>query len=514
MQGHVSLVGVGPGDPGLLTLRGARAIARADVVLYDALVHPDVLRHAGPDAERLYVGKRMGRDSTSQDEINHTLLLRARQGRRVARLKGGDPLLFARGAEEALFLADHGVSFDVVPGVTAALAVGAYAGVPLSHRDLSSSVALITSREHPSKTASSHVWEHLATATQTLVFYMGVHRIADDMAALVANGRPPETPAAVVQWASHPEQRVVVATVGTLAEACAREAIGAPAVVVVGEVVRLRERLGASVQGPLFGRRVVVTRAREQSEGLADALSDEGATALSYPLIRFENPSDSRPLSRAIEALLRREFTAVAFTSTNGVERFFAELEARELDARCFAGALVAAVGPATASALRARGLRPDCVAREARGEGLAKELLALLGDRCPVSRVLVAQAEIAREALASDLAARGVSVDRVPVYRTVAMDHAALAPLRDELSKGLIDVVTLASGSAAAQLVAALGHDARAFLARTCVASLGPVTSEAARSLGIDVQVEAAATTASGLVEALCDHFRRKRPS
>jgi len=508
VTGLVSLVGVGPGDPGLLTLRGARVIARADAVLYDALVHPAVLRHARPEAERLFVGKRKGADSATQEEINHLLLYRARQGRRVARLKGGDPMLFGRGAEECEFLAGHGVPFEIVPGVTAALGATAYAGIPLSHRDLSSSIALVTSTERPGKARSAHDWSRLAAATQTLVLYMGGHRLREDMASLVAHGRDGGTPAAVISWGTHPEQRVVSATVATLADACDADPVEAPALVVVGDVVTLRDRLRWWDSGPLFGRRVVVTRAKEQSASMVDALGEEGAEALEFPAIAFEEPTDAAPLARSLDALREGRYAVAVFTSHNGVDRFFRALDARSLDARAFGRTRVAAIGPATAESLRARGVRADLVAKEFVGEALARDVLDALGEGAKGARALVARAEVARDALPDALRAAGVEVDVVAVYKTVPAPAEAVASLRGSLEAGAVDAVTFTSSSTVASVCDALGPDAAALLARTTVASIGPVTSETARARGLTVAVEAATYTVAGLLDALRAHF------
>jgi uroporphyrinogen III methyltransferase/synthase len=508
VTGLVSLVGVGPGDPGLLTLRGARVIARADVVVYDALLHPAVLRHARPDAERLFVGKRKGAESATQEEINHLLLYRATQGRRVARLKGGDPMLFGRGAEECEFLSSHGVPFEIVPGVTAALGATAYAGIPLSHRDLSSSIALVTATERPGKLRSAHDWSRLAAATQTLVLYMGVHRLREDLAALVAHGRDGSTPAAVISWGTHPEQRVVSATVATLADACEAAPVAAPALVVVGDVVALRERLRWWDVGPLFGRRVVVTRAKEQSPAMVDALVEEGAEALEFPAIGFEPASDEAPLARAIDDLAAGRYAAALFTSHNGVDRFFRALDARSLDARTFGRTLVAAIGPATAESLRSRGVRADLVAKEFVGEALARDVLTALGDRATGARALLARAEVARDALPDALRAAAVEVDVVPVYKTVAAPADDIASLRARLAEGAVDAVTFTSSSTVTNVCDALGDDAAALLARTVVASIGPVTSKTARARGLTVAVEAETYTVAGLLDALRAHF------
>jgi uroporphyrinogen III methyltransferase/synthase len=491
-----------------LTLRGARAIARADTVLYDALVHPAVLRHARADAEMLYVGKRRGHDSAAQDDINHMLLMRARQQRRVARLKGGDPMLFGRGAEECEFLAQHGVAFEIVPGVTAALGATAYAGIPLSHREHASAVALITGTERADRSTPAHDRTGLATAAQTLVFYMALHRLADEMNALIAHGRAPETPAAVIASGTHPEQRVVVATVGTLAEACERARVGAPALVVVGEVVALRDRLRWWDAQPLFGCRVLVTRAKEQSASLLEALADEGAEAVEFPVIRFEAPSDGAPLARAVHDLAAGLYRVAAFTSQNGVERFFAALDARSLDARAFGRTCVAAIGPATAHALRLRGVRADLVARDFVGEALADAIVSHLGDGTSGSRVLLARAEVARDALPDRLRAAGALVDVVAVYRTLSAAPEHVMALRSDLVHGRIDAVTFTSSSTVTNLCDALGDDAATVLAHTTVASIGPVTSATARERGLRVDAEATTYTLAGMLDALRAHM------
>ncbi len=514
MPGLVSLIGVGPGDPGLLTLRGARAIGRADTVLYDALVHPAVLAHARPEAERLFVGKRAGQPSATQEEINHMLLYRAGQGRRVARLKGGDPLLFGRGAEEMEFLAQHGVAFEVVPGVTAALGATAYAGIPLSHRDLSSSLALVTSTERPGRDRSRHDWARLATATQTLVVYMGLGRLRDDLATLVAHGRAADTPAAVIALGTHPEQVVVTATVGTLADAVDAAKPPSPALVVVGDVVSLRARLAWWDRGPLFGRRVVVTRAESQSQTLTELLTEAGASVRPLPLLDFAPPSDPRPLALALEALRARAYAVALFTSRNAVSRFFDALRAARLDARALGGCLVASVGEGTAEALRAEGIVADVVAAEARAEGLLAALgthpgLALVG-----ARVLLPRAEQARSVLVDGLRAAGCTVDVAPVYRTVPASRDAGPALRHALSAGEVDAVVLTAGSAVASLCDLLGDDAPALLARIAVVSLGPVTTQALRARGIAVAAEAATPSDAGLLDALCQHFAKHTPA
>lgn len=505
MTAVVSLIGAGPGDPGLLTLRAVDRVRRADCVLCDALAFGAVRRHLRPEAELLLVGKRGGAESATQEEILHTMLFRARQGRRVARVKGGDPMIFGRCAEEMAFLAEHGVAFEVVPGVTAALGASAYAAIPLTHRDLASSVAFVTATERPDREGTAHDWSRLATATQTLVLYMGARRLADDMATLIAHGRDPKTPAAVVSHATLPAQRVVTGTVGDIASLAASAGIEAPAVTLVGEVVALRETLRWWDRGPLQGRRIVVTRAAEQAGGLVDALSDEGAEAVLVPALRFEAPTDPAPLARAVASLRADPPAALAFTSANGVARLFDALRVAGLDARALGPSRVVAIGPATAESLRTRGIEPDAVPAEHVGEAVADAIAALLGDSLTGARVLIPRAEEAREALPEILRARGARVEVVAAYRTVSgVDGEAL---RAALAEG-VDAVTFASASTVKHVCDALGADAPALLGRSAVATIGPITSEAARRRGLTVAVEAPVYTAEGLLHALRAHF------
>lgn len=513
MKGFVSLVGVGPGDPGLLTLRGKRAIERADTVMHDALIHPLVLRHARPDAEVLYVGKRKGMDSVTQDEINHTLLLRAAQGRRVARLKGGDPLLFARGAEEALFLSEHGVPFEIIAGVTSALGASAYAGIPLSHRELSSSVALVTATERPDKAGAGFDAAALSLGADTAVFYMGLHQLDALTERLVAHGRSPETPAAVIQWGTSAEQRVITSPLRDLHRRATEAGITSPALIIVGETVRLREKLRWFDRGPLFGLRVLVTRPRAQSGGMVEALVERGAIPVEMPAIAFAPPTDPEPLARAIDALRARAYDAVAFTSANGVERFFAALAARSLDARAFGDARVVAIGPATAEALQSRGIRADAVPREFIGEAVADAVVGLLGPSLDGRSVLLARAEVAREALPEKLRALGATVDVVAAYRTVPASGETVEELRNSLRAGHIDVVTFTASSTVESLCDALGPEATSLLSAVTICTIGPVTSRAARARALEVHVEATEYTADGMLRALAAYYAQRGP-
>jgi uroporphyrinogen III methyltransferase/synthase len=504
VAGRVYLVGAGPGDPELITERGARRLAEADLVLYDALAHPSLLGRCRPGCETVFVGKRAGRVSERQDEITRRLIDAARAGKRVVRLKGGDPYLFGRGSEEAEALAAAGIPFEVVPGVPSPLAATAYAGISLTHRSLSSSVAYLTASESPEKDRSSHAWDRLATATETLVIFMGLGRIRALMSLLLEHGRDGATPAALISRASTADQRTLVATVATLADLVESDPPATPALVVVGEVVRLREQLRWYDRSPLFGARVLVTRPEGQEDELLQLLRDAGAAPIHVPAIRIEAPPDPLPLARLAGELDR--FDWVVFTSANGVRGLHRALEARGRDARAYGRAKVLAIGTATARALRDRGIEADLVPAEFRGEAAADALIAALGDGVRGARVVLARAEVAREVLPRRLADAGALVEVVPTYRNVVRpeDQARMAQL---LRAGEIDLVTLTAPSTAESLAAALGADAAAVLAERTLVSIGPVTTEAAERLGLRVAATASTYTAAGLFEALLAH-------
>ncbi|MET0595619.1 MAG: uroporphyrinogen-III C-methyltransferase [Polyangiaceae bacterium] len=510
MKGKVYLVGAGPGDPGLLTLRGAAVLGLADVILYDALAHPALLQHARPGAELRHVGKRYGEESFSQDAINDELVRLATEGKTVARLKGGDPLLFARGAEEVETLAAAGIPYEIVPGIPSPTGAAAYAGISLTHRDLSSSVAFITGTESPGKERTAHDWSKLATATQTLCVIMGMKRLPEITAALVEHGRDPKTPAAVIQWGTWSRQRVVVGTVADIAERAAAAAIANPSVVVIGPVASLRDKMKWFDDQPLFGRRIVVTRPAHQAEDTAHKLRAKGAEAVMVPSIAIAPPPDPARLKAAIGVL--GSYDLVAFTSANGVDRTFEAIAASGRDARAFGGALVAAIGPGTEAALARHAIIADVVATEFRGEGLAEAILAKFalhpGPEGKRPRVLILRALSARDALPAALREAGVEVDIVAAYETKPAPAAALESLARDLDAGRIDAVTFTSGSTVRELVGAMGPAAADLLAKTTVAAIGPVTADVARELGLTVGVVAEAYTVAGLIDSLERHF------
>jgi uroporphyrinogen III methyltransferase/synthase len=416
----------------------------------------------------------------------------ARDGRSVVRLKGGDPFLFGRGGEEGEALREAGVEFEVVPGVTAGIAASAYAGIPVTHREQASAVAFVTGHEDPEKAETALDWGALARFPGTLVFYMGVKRLAENAAALIEAGRDPEEPAAAIEGGTMPGQRVVAATLGTIAEAVEREDVGAPAVIVVGPVAARREQLAWLERRPLHGRRVVVTRARAQASGLAAALRGLGAETIELPAIRIEPRIDSAEVREAVEAI--GEYALVCLTSPNGVRLLFEALRGAGRDSRALAGATVAAIGPGTASALREHGIVADVVPERFVAEALVE---ALAEVEVEGRRVLVARAAEAREVLPEALRERGAEVDVVALYETVREQPSEEAI---EAAQGA-DYVTFTSSSTVANLTAALGDR---FPASARVVSIGPVTSEAAREAGLRVEVEAERHDVDGLLAAL----------
>ena len=483
----VYLVGAGPGDPGLMTARALELIAAADVIVYDRLIPDSALSGARADAELIYAGKEGGGESVGQAEITSLLVSHGASGRAVVRLKGGDPFVFGRGGEEAEALLAAGVPFEVVPGVTAGVAGPAYAGIPVTHRDLASAVAFVTGHEDPVKSSSAIDWGALAAFPGTLVFYMGVRQLGAIAERLMDGGRDPGEPAAAIERGTLPGQRVVVGTLRTIAEVVASKGVRAPAVVVVGSVASLAERLdwfaGAR---PLAGVSVAVTRARAQASGLADRLRRLGAVVIEAPAIRVV------PLEGPAPDLSR--YDLVCLTSPNGVRLLFERLAASGLDARALAGARVAAIGPGTASALRSFGVIADVVPSERFvAEGLVEALASV-----PVSRALVARASEARDLLVDELRARGASVDVLALYETVAepLDQAQLAAVAEA------DYVTFTSSSTVRFLLQSAGDEGWRLAGR--LVSIGPVTSASLRTHGLEPDVEASRHDIDGLVDAL----------
>jgi uroporphyrinogen III methyltransferase/synthase len=503
-DGKVYLIGAGPGDPGLFTLKGKRCLEKADVVVYDYLANPRLLRYAKPAAELIYVGKQAGKHTLPQEEIGRLLVARAREGKVVARLKGGDPFIFGRGGEEAEELAEAGVPFEVVPGVTAAVAAPAYAGIPLTHRDFTSTVAFVTGHEDPTKEETSIAWDRIATGIGTLVFFMGVGQLPEIVGKLTRHGRPPGTPAAVIRWGTRAEQEVVTGTLADLAEKC--RGMKPPALIVVGEVVALREKLRWFEALPLAGKRILITRAREQASSFAQLLEAAGAEVVEFPTIRIAPPENWTPLDAAIQRL--REYQWVIFTSANGVRFFWDRLQVAGRDARDLSGITICAIGPATAATLLSLGVRADIVPAEFKAEALVEAIGAGIGERIRGVRMLLARAAEAREVLPEELTRRGAQVDVVAAYRTVK-DTPDADGLRTMLREGKIHAVTFTSSSTVRHFLDLVGEEAGALLKGVVVASIGPITAQAAARHGIISQIVPENYTIPALAEALIRHFR-----
>jgi uroporphyrinogen III methyltransferase / synthase len=499
-RGKIWLVGAGAGEPGLITTRGLSLLGSADVVLYDALAHPALLE-ACPQAELRNVGKRYAEDSASQDEIIRQLIELAHQGKRVVRLKGGDPLMFARGAEEALALAEAGVRFEIVPGVSSPVAASAYAGISLTHRDVSSSVTFITGSDRAGKEWSPESWKKLATATDTICVLMGMRRIAEITQAIIDGGRSPGTPAAVIHWGARPEQRVVTGRLDQIAEASLRAGLKNPSVIVIGEVVSLREKLNWYDSRPLSGKRVVIPRAADQARDTAAALRERGAVPVALPMIEIAPPPDPARLERAVAELSSYDW--VLFTSGNAVEQVRQELERSGRDARAFGGAKVGVVGPKTAEALAKLGIKADLVAQEFVGEGLAGALLAAGVPR----RALLLRALSAREALPDALRAAGTELDVVAAYETRPLRSSG-AELVQRIEQASADAILFTSSSTVTSTIEALGVDAKQLLSRLVTCSIGPVTTRALEAAGLEPGVQASVYTVEGLLDALEARF------
>ncbi len=490
--GVVYLVGAGPGDPGLMTARSLELIAEADVILHDRLIPSGALDGARDDAELVYVGKRPGDAAMPQDEIEELLVAKAKEGRSVVRLKGGDPFVFGRGGEEAEALSAAGVAFEVVPGVTSGVAAPAYAGIPVTHRDDAGAVAFVTGHEDPAKEESAIDWDALARFPGTLVLYMGVGRAAAISRALIEAGRDPDEPAAAVERGTLPEQRSVVSTLAGLPGEIEAREIRPPAILLVGDVAGRTDAIGWIERRPLHGKRVVVTRARAQASGLAAALAALGADVIELPAIRIEPQIDTDEVRRAVAEI--QDYSLICLASPNAVRLLCEAMVAQGRDARSLAGVTIAAVGPGTEAALGELGVIPDVVPERFVAEGLAD---ALADVDVSGKRVLIARAAKAREVLPDALRERGALLDVVTLYETVPEDPD---PAAVDAAAGA-DYVTFTSSSTVTNLMSALGGR---FPERARVVSIGPVTSETAREAGLEVHVEAERHNPDGLVDAL----------
>ncbi|MFQ5826031.1 MAG: uroporphyrinogen-III C-methyltransferase [Dehalococcoidia bacterium] len=500
--GKVYLVGAGPGDPELLTLKGRRCLEEADVVLYDRLIDRRLLSHAREGAELILGGKRARDWVLDQEEINSLLVAKAKEGKVVVRLKGGDPFVLGRGGEEAEALAQEGVPFEVVPGITSAVAVPAYAGIPVTHRRLASSFAVITGHEDPAKESSRIAWEGLATSVDTLIFLMGMENLASIAQKLMEHGRPATTPVALVRWGTSPRQETLTGTLEDIASKARQANFGPPAVAIIGEVAGLREKLRWFDRRPLFGRRVLVTRSRTQASHLSRLLTQEGAEPIELPTIEIEPAPDLEALDSALNRL--SEYNWLIFTSSNGVEAFFERLKHMGRDGRALHAAKICAIGGATAQELERHGIASDLVPQEYSSQGILHSLKA---EEVRGRRFLLPRADIAGEELVGWLSGLGAKVDQVVTYRTVPASEGHMRA-REVLET--VDAVTFTSSSTVRGLMNLLGGDRTALQGKT-IACIGPVTADTARELGLEVDILAREHTIPGLVAAMTEWYEKE---
>lgn len=495
------LVGVGPGDPGLLTLKGKECIEAADVLVYDYLCNPEHLRFAKPGTRRIYVGKKAGDHTLPQEEINKLIVQLAHEGKTVTRLKGGDPVLFGRGAEEAAELHEAGVKFEIVPGITSAIAGPAYAGIPVTHRSHASQLTIFTGHEDPTKPDTSLNYAKLAQADGTKVFLMGVERIDEITTQFLKHGAKPETPVALVRWATHSHQQTLVGTLSDIAAKVKAAGFKAPAVAVIGDVVTEREQLNWFESRPLFGKRIVVTRTRQQAGVLSKQLTQLGADVIELPTIRIEPATEQMDLGELVQDC--HTYDWIIFTSPNGVDAFFTMFDKLYNDARSIGGARIACVGPSTAEKVKARHLAVDLMPEK---NFVAEGLVKAFKDHQDMEnvRVLWVRAEETREVVANQLTGMGAIVDECIAYRTVAETEDNLEALARLKAEGA-DMITFTSASTVEHFL-----NLKVALPEGCkTASIGPVTSTALKAHGLNVDVEAKDHSIPGLVAAIEKFWR-----
>lgn len=503
--GKVYLTGAGPGDPALITVRARELLEAADTVVYDYLVHPALLDCCRSDCEKIYVGKKAGFHSVAQEEIEKILVQRAKTGMEVVRLKGGDPFIYGRGAEEALTLARAGIAFEIVPGITAAVAASSYVGIPLTHRNTSSSIVFLTGHEDPEKKNLAVKWRDFARLDATLCIYMGMGRLPEIVSELLAGGMDPATPAAVVEWASLPRQRSLLSTVGELVDDVAARGLAAPAIVMIGEVAGGKEPLGWFENRPLFGRRIVVTRNREQAGALREKLEGLGAEVLEIPLVQIFEDRHPETANDVFAEFWSYEW--IVFSSANGVRYFFEEFFRRFSDIRSIGGIRFAAIGAATAREIESHRIAVELVAETSTAEGLAEALIAT--ESLDNAKVLVVTGNRNRKVLVKKLQEAMAIVDELPVYKTELAElgeNPVVAAFREHGA----DLIAFTSSSAVSSFVA----QARSLkLAPNAIspkaASLGPVTSQKLQAQGISVAVEAAEQNLDALVQKIGEYFR-----
>ncbi|MBU0674611.1 MAG: uroporphyrinogen-III C-methyltransferase [Proteobacteria bacterium] len=509
VSGKVYLVGAGPGDPGLITVKGKKLLKQAEVVVYDHLANKRLLKLVPQQAELIYAGKRGNvHHAFTQDAINQILIDRAQAGKRVIRLKGGDPFIFGRGGEEVEKLVAAGIAFEVVPGVTSATAAATYAGIPITHRDYTSSVAFITGHEDPTKTNSRIAWDKISTGIGTLVFYMGIKNLASIAERLMEHGRPADTKVAVIRWASTPMQRSVVGTLANIAERVIEEGITPPALVVVGEVVALRDTINWYEKKPLLGKRILVTRTREQASELIDLLEEDGAACLEGATIALVPPDSWQELDECLARL--NTYDWILFTSINAIQFFFKRLQEKGMDARALSGSQVGVVGTTTAKILLGYGIKADLLPEEFTGEGLAQ---AMLEKGVTGKKILIPRALEAREILPKKLQEAGAEVTVAPVYKNIMPE--GFDEVRKALEDKEIDLISFTSSSTVKNFLELLSikdeSEFKTLLDGVKVAVIGPITAKTARNGGLTVDIEPEEYTIPAMVRAIQQYYEKK---
>lgn len=503
IKGFVYLVGAGPGDPGLITVKGRECISRAEVIIYDHLANATLLAYASPTAELIYAGKIGGIHNREQTQINQMILDKAREGKVVTRLKGGDPFVFGRGGEECEELAAAGIPFEIVPGVTAGIGASAYAGIPLTHRDFTTSVAFVTGHERPGKEASGIDWERLSLGSGTIVFYMGIKNLPLIAEKMMVCGRAPETPVALIHWGTRPDQEVLTGTLADIAEKARAAGFKAPAITVVGNVVSLRDKLRWFDNRPLFGKKIMVTRAADQAGEFSRLLTEQGASVLECPTIQIVPPLSYNELDEAIFSL--NIFAWLIFTSYNAVVSFFTRLHELGLDSRAIGACRVCAVGPKTAASLTHYGIKADLVPTDYKAEGVVESFRAL-----PIAGLsfLFPKADRARDIIPAELRKLGATVATPVAYRNIIPSTLPTEAVQ-ALEEGHIDVITFTSSSTVTNLATMIGKDKiQTLLQGIVIAAIGPITSQTCRELGLTVHIEPTQYTIPALTEAIVRHF------
>ena len=505
INGKVYLVGAGPGDPKLITLKGIECLQCADVVIYDLLINVKLLEHCPAHTEKIYGGKLIGEQAQRQAEIDDLMIRHARAGKTVVRLKGGDPFIFGRGGEEALTLVGAGIDFEIVPGITSAIAAPAYAGIPLTHRSYSSSVAFVTGHSAALKADSTIRWEQLATGVDTLVVLMGVGHLREIAARLIQHGRSPDTPISLIHWGTTPQQKTLEGTLSDIVQKADAVNFRNPAAIVVGKVNTLRKQLGWFDRQPLFGRRIIVTRARAQASDFAECLQSYGAEVIQFPTIETQPIPDNAALDQAIGQL--GTYNWIIFTSVNAVEYFYRHLRENSKDARSLGNACICAVGSKTVAALDQIGIRTDYVPSQARGAIVAAELEGVRGQK-----ILLPRASIAADDLPNGLHDRGAIVDTIPIYETVKAGAEGHATIEGNLHNGRIDMVTFTSSSTITNFLEMFdSHPPAVLLNQAHIAVIGPSTAATAKAHGLTVDIVAKKASVESLAEEIVKFYTRK---